>query len=332
MKKTITILALAFGISLNAQPVVADFETLTLAPNSAYSSTNSVPFQTSNAIIPFKWDTAFGGYWAGGFSYTNKYDSATAGFTNLYGVKPLKGYNNSNIYVVAKDRGVITLKAPYDTFDGFYITNTTYAYKAIKNGDNFCRKFGDTTGAGTGTTVAQGSYPDYFKVTVKGYYNGTMKTDSSVFFLADFRFTNNSLDYIVNNWQYVNTTNLGQVDSVKFFMYSTDQGLYGINTPLFFGIDNLSSSDNFVGIEENNLSYNLSVYPNPFSSVLNIDIPGNENGNTEVKVFDLLGKSVYTENFSGLSHSLNLSGLEKGIYFVEINNGKNKVIKKLIKE
>ena len=322
MKKTITMMTIAFGIlGTNAQSLIADFETFTLSPNSSYSSTASVPFQTTNAIFPYKWDTQFS-YWAGGFAYTNKYDSATAGSGNLYGVKPLKGYNSSNIYAVAQDKGVIKLKAPYDTFDGYYITNTTFAYKSMKAGDQFAKKFGGPTG----------NDPDFFKVTVKGYFNGIMKPDSSVFYLADFRFPNNASDYIVNTWQYVNTTILGQVDSVKFFMYSSDVSFGFINTPAYFGIDNFTTSDNFVGISENNLTSKLVVYPNPFNNKLNIDLATTGNEKIEISVSDVSGKIIYNENFTGIHYTIDLEYLQKGIYFIEVKTGEYKTVKKLIKQ
>jgi hypothetical protein len=321
MKKTITMMAIAFGfINANAQ-FVADFESFTLSPNSVYSSTASVPFQTTNAIFPYTWDTGFS-YWAGGFAYTNKYDSATAGSGNLYGVKPLKGYNNSNIYVVGQDKGVIRLKPPYDTFDGFYITNTTYAYKSMKYGDQFGKKFGGPTG----------NDPDFFKVTVKGYLNGVMKPDSSVFYLADFRFANNALDYIVNTWQFVNTSILAQVDSVKFFMYSSDLTGGFINQPAYFGVDNVTTSHNFVGIAKNNLNSRVAVYPNPFTHKLNIDLTALQGDKINVNVSDVSGKIIYMETLTSLNHSIDLEYLQKGIYFVEINAGDGKMVKKLIKE
>ena len=54
----------------------------------------------------------------------------------------------------------------------------------------FAKKFGGTTG----------NDPDFFKVTVKGYKGGVLTTDSVPFYLADFRFANNALDYIVDSW------------------------------------------------------------------------------------------------------------------------------------
>ncbi len=316
MKRSITLLAVALGMfTLKAQTTVADFETFTLSPNSAYSSTTSIPFNTTGASFQYK----YGGFWSGGFSYTNKYDSSTVGFTNMYGVKPLKGYNNSNIYVVGQDQGVINLSAPSNTVIGFYITNTTYAYKSMKLGDSFAKKFGGTTG----------NDPDFFKVTVKGYKGGVLTTDSVPFYLADFRFTNNALDYIVDSWQWLNTTSLGNVDSIKFFMYSSDVGSFGINTPLFFGIDNFTNTQSNVGIAENSTSYKFDVYPNPFNASLTINIT--DNIEATVNVSDVTGKIVFTQQLTEMQSTLDLDLLQGGIYFLQISSGNNNSVKKIIK-
>ena len=316
MKKIITITALALGFfTTKAQTTVADFETFTLSTNSAYSSTTGVSFQTGNASFQYKWN----GYWSGGFSYTNKYDSATAGFGNMYGVKPLKGYNASSIYAVGQDQGVINLSAPSNTVDGFYVTNTTYAYKSMKLGDSFAKKFGGVSG----------NDQDFFKVTVKGYKGGVLTTDSVPFYLADFRFSNNSLDYIVDSWQWVNTSSLGNVDSVKFFMYSSDVGSFGINTPLFFGIDNFTTTQSNVGIHENLNTLNYNVYPNPFNAALSIKVI-NESV-VKIKISDVSGKIVFQNQFSEMQSDLDLSSLQSGIYFLEISSNNKRAVKKLIK-
>jgi len=318
MKKTITMMALALGFfTTKAQTMIADFETLPLASNSAYSSTTSVPFATAGASFQHK----YSGYWSGGFSYTNKYDSVTAGFGNMYGVKPLKGYNNSNVYTVAQDKGVINLSAPSNTVDGFYITNTTYAYESMQNGDQFAKKFGGVSG----------NDPDFFKVTVRGYKAGVLKTDSVEFYLADFRFTNNTLDYLVNTWQWVNTSTLGNVDSLKFFMFTSDNGSFGPNTPLYFAIDNFTTIQSSVGLAKNINNLKFDVYPNPFNSDLAIDLAFNAGATTTATVLDITGKIVYSQQLTDMNTTLDLSALQKGIYLLEIVSGTEKTVKKLSK-
>ncbi|MDZ4665187.1 MAG: DUF4465 domain-containing protein [Bacteroidota bacterium] len=333
MKKTITFIALALSFtSLKSQTstVTVSFETFTLSPNTAYSNTNSVAFSTASVSFQYQWHTSFN-YWSGGFSYTNKYDSAAivTSTPGLCGVKPFKGYNNSNTYVIAQDKSIINLSAPSTTVDGFYITNSTYAYKAIRHGDAFARKFGDTTGTGSGTTIAQGSYPDFFKVTVKGYKNGSLKTDSVPFFLADYRFANNVQDFVISNWQWVNTTTLGDVDSLKFYIYTSDNGSFGPNTPLFFGMDNFTIKYSTTGINELSAINNTKLYPNPTNNDLNID----NSANTEIH-FQLMNinGTIIKEEKTNSSVKWDLSELPKGIYLVKLSDEKNSVVKKLVKQ
>jgi hypothetical protein len=332
MKRTITLVALALGLlTTKAQTATAtiDMESFTLAANSAYSNTNSVPFGTYSVSFQHKWDTAYH-YWSGGFSYTNKYDSTAmpTSTPGLYGVKPYKGYNNSNTYVIAQNQGIINLTAPSTTVEGFYITNSTYAYKAIKHGDSFSRKFGDTTGTGSGTTIPQGSYPDFFKVTVRGYDNGSLKPDSAVFYLADYRFSNNSQDYVVSNWQWLNTSALGEIDSLKFFMYTSDNGQFGPNTPLFFGIDNFTVRYSTTGVNELSALSQTKLYPNPVVSDLIIENPNNSELN--ICLLNANGSIIREERVNS-TLKWDLNALSQGIYLVKISDGPNSMVKKFVK-
>jgi hypothetical protein len=322
------LLALTISLQLGAQTTITDFETFTLSPNSAYSPTTSTPFQTAQAKFHYEWNDQFS-FWSGGFSYTNIYDSITAGYMNEYGVRAYKGVNNSATFIVGLDEAKITLTVPQSTVNGFYVTNTTYAYKSMASGDLFARKFGDTTGTGSGTTIAQGSYPDFFKLIVKGYDNGALKNDSVSVFLANFTFTNNAQDFILDTWQYVNTSVLGHVDSLQFFMRSSDVGQFGINTPLYFALDNFEMLiPSTVGIDKNKLLSDIQIYPNPFRSELHLltqSLPA------EIVVSDVTGKLIYSEILLEKSSLIDLSFLQSGVYMIEIKQGFDTTYKKLIK-
>ncbi len=317
MKKTITLLSIAFSIIASAQTNVADFESFMLTANSAYSNTNSIGFQTAGTYFEHKYDTSFS-FWSGGFAYTNIKDSATAGFSNLYGVKALNGYNSSNMFAVGQQRSLIKTISPTNAIDGFYITNTTYAYKSMLLGDAFAKKFGGTSG----------NDPDFFKVTIRAYHAGVMKNDSVEFYLADFRFSNNALDYIVDNWQWVNTSSLGVVDSIRFYLYSSDNGAFGMNTPAFFAVDNVTTSQQ-VGLNEVAYLNNLSIYPNPFEN--KFTIKNTDNLKLSYEIFSINGKLINADVISELQNEINLSDLEEGIYFIKLRlNGKSSV-KKIVK-
>ncbi len=317
-KQVLTTAALmcAFTIHTHAQTFTETFESLSLPANSFYKDTTGADWQTTNAIFRYNWDNTYN-YWSEGMAYTNVNDSTNGNYTNLYGCIAYKGYNNSNYYVTGQNFSTIVLKSPYQIVDGFYITNTTYAAKVMKYGNMFSRAFGDTTG--TGCNCPQGSYPDWFKVTIKGYKNGSMLNDSVEFYLADYRFSNNSLDYIVWNWQWVDCSSLGTVDSIQFFMYSSDVGPYGINTPTYFSIDNFTTSGT-AGIHSLS-DLNSRVFPNPVKDKLSIQV--SQKGNYKVQLFNMLGQAIAAYEFDSTTNApmiLNFEQYEKGSYLMLIEN------------
>lgn len=75
-------------------------------------------------------------------------------------------------------------------------------------------------------------------------------------------------------------------------------------------------------------SYSISLYPNPTSD--NLNIKSNFKTVYYIKIINMLGNIVLSELFTSNSVSINLSEINKGIYFVEISNDNNKYIEKLI--
>lgn len=320
MKRTMTTAALlsAMMMSINAQTYTETLEGFSLPSNSYYKDTTGADWQSNNAIFRYDWDTTYN-YWSSGSAYTNVKDSTNGTYSNLYGCIAFNGYNNSNYYVTLQNYSTIVLKSPYQFVDGFYITNTTYAAKVVKYGNSFSRAFGDTTGTACG--CPQGSYPDWFKVSIKGYKNGTMLNDSVEFYLADYRFSNNSLDYIVWNWQWVNCSTLGQVDSIQFFMYSSDTGPWGMNTPAFFSMDNFTTSGTS-GIESIS-NTTTKVFPNP--AVETVLIKVSKSDEYTIQINDVLGQTIFENKEFIDAHApknINISHLQQGNYVLKINNGK----------
>jgi len=86
-----------------------------------------------------------------------------------------------------------------------------------------------------------------------------------------------------------------------------------------------------MGIKEIDKSV-MTVYPNPFTTELNVQLPENFRGNYVFKVSDLSGKTIYSKTQSEKSFTWNGSSLPIGIYTLQIeSNGKiiaQKVIKK----
>lgn len=234
MKKiSLFLTALLFAGFVHSQETVSDFENLTLITDSLWNgSDGSGGFNSGNAHFINSYDTSFGGIW-NGFGYTNIVDTTTAGSnTAIAG----KGYGGSSNYAVANLYGnariSITGAGANKIVSGFYISNCTYTAISMRDGDFFGKKFGGSTG----------NDEDWLKLTVKGFTNGVFKANTVEFYLADYRFADNSQDYMVNDWQWLDLTPLGNVDSIQFFLSSSDTGQYGMNTPAYFVLDNFTTT------------------------------------------------------------------------------------------
>ena len=117
--------------------------------------------------------------------------------------------------------------------DGFYITNTTYAVQSMLQGDAYAKVFGGE----------DGNDADWFKLTIHGLDSDYNQTGNSVdFYLADYRFENNSQDYIIDEWTWIDLSGLGAVSGLSFEMSSSDGGDgRSMNTPAYFAMDNFTT-------------------------------------------------------------------------------------------
>ncbi len=80
---------------------------------------------------------------------------------------------------------------------------------------------------------------------------------------------------------------------------------------------------------------NTFIYPNPSSGEISIEFINNANSPVTISVYDNLGRLVYTEIIDDLfagdnELNVNLSNLENGIYFLELDLEEYKEIKKIL--
>jgi hypothetical protein len=162
-------------------------------------------------------------------------DVDTPGFTNQYSAYhlPNGGGHDSPNYAIAFNfflNDAVVQLPPGRVPRSVRITNNTYAALSMKNGDAFAKKFGGPSG----------NDPDYFLLTIHGYDALGSHTGSVKFYLADYRFDDNSNDYIVSTWTTVSLTPLGKAVKLAFELESTDNDpVFGMNTPAYFAIDTL---------------------------------------------------------------------------------------------
>ncbi len=71
------------------------------------------------------------------------------------------------------------------------------------------------------------------------------------------------------------------------------------------------------------------VYPNPSSGVINIVIPA-LNEKTNLTVYDLQGRMVYSQETNQVENTIGLTGIQDGIYLIQIENASGSITKKIV--
>lgn len=307
---------------------VSTFEALTLNKDSYFT-----PAKTDTAFVNgvSLFSTAKTDYGIDAFTYSNLRNDTTKGYANSFsaiakgGVSaPDSGGTNYAIaYINSYGKlPVVSFKdkATY-VVDGFYVTNATYAYLSMLNGDDYAKKFGGTTGKDA----------DWFKLQIWGTKADGSKTETIDFYLADFRSDESSKDYIVKDWRWVDLRSLGEITSVHFGMASSDFSSYGMNTPSYFCIDNLSviadqvlTASPVVATETNN----VVAFPNPCNNVLNVKCKSG----SVVTLFDVTGQIITKTIAEQENIQLSTENIAVGYYEIQIANNSEIQTLKIIKQ
>lgn len=308
--------ALFFNLSLGQQ--ILDFETVTLSADSYDNgSSGTGDFVFGQLTLTNVYDAQWGSW--NGFSISNMSDNTTAGFGNQYSAYHGSGKDGSTNFAVYYPQGTISV-AQNGVIEGFYITNTTYAAISMRDGDAFAKQFGspnDANGTPDGTNGE-----DYFRVWIIGE-NGSGLRDSVLFYLADYRFADDNDDYIVDTWEYVDLTQLSvNAKTVEFLFESSDVGQWGINTPQYFAIDEISYS---VTANVAEIPIEVKVYPNPVVDVLTVKADEGE-----IVIYDLNGSKKFSAENKGITE-IDMQAFPSGVYFVEVTTREGSAIVKVIK-
>lgn len=228
---SLIVVFVAVGIT-NAE--IATFDDLSLETESYWNgSDGSGGFVSGSANFNNFYEHVWGS-WAG-FAYSNIKDTSAQSWASQYNA--ITGDAQSGDIYAAGYLDSFNQIAPImalnseQVLTGLYVTNSNYVYYSMLNGDAFAKKFGG----------ASGDDPDWFLLTIIGKDASGNVTGVVEFYLADYRFADNSQDYIVDTWQYVDLTSLGVVKSLEFTLNSSDVGPWGMNTPAYFMLDTVIS-------------------------------------------------------------------------------------------
>jgi hypothetical protein len=264
--------------SAGSQAATIDFEDLLLSPQSQWYGPDPSG-QLVHQTFPYEDDMRAGKFTSGGADFNNvfsemyyswvgwAYSNLTydpgdyvpgdynpgdgsngnlnpvpTGWTSQYYAVPggdAGGSSSSGNYALAYmgwDTGpTVNFSAPVLPV-GAYFTNNNFAYYSMLEGDppgGFAKKF-------------SAEDEDFLKLTITGKDADGAEVGSLVFYLADFRDPLDRTDnprtdnYIIDQWTWVDLSTLGgNVKRLEFALSSSDSGLYGINTPTYFAMDNL---------------------------------------------------------------------------------------------
>ncbi len=313
-----SVFALILSTSLSAQSIATvDFEGhLTNPETFDNGSDESGDFNFDLITLTNYFNTDWQSW--NGFAISNITDNTTAGWSNQYASFTGSG-RNSETYAVHYPTGEISFYAP-GKIDSFFITNTAYTGISMRDGDDFAKQFGSIYGADGLEDGTNGE--DYLRLWIICEGIGQIK-DSIEFYLADYRFADDLEDYIVDEWVKIDLTTLPiETVSVSFRFESSDMGEWGINTPTYFAIDDISYQF-FWGLNENNME--ISVFPNPVVDELKIK---GESG--MISILDLNGKILKTYEHHSMS-SVDFTEYSSGLYLVELQNSKGKFTTKVQK-
>lgn len=235
-----------------------------------------------------------------GFALSNHTDKTTAGFVNQYSAYPGSGSEESEKYAVgfvgtdwsnfSSIPCRIEFESPFEA-GAIDLANSTYAFLAMKYGNDGAGFVEDAFKAG-----------DYFTVTITGYDDQEQSTGAVSHDLA--RDAN-----VQDEWSTVMLTDLGTVSALEFMLASSDPMM-----PNYFCFDNLKDL-NALGTESP--KFCARAYPNPFTAELHIETDVLQT----VKIFDMYGRLVAEQRSDNQFITLHLAHLTPGIYFLTTQDG-----------
>lgn len=309
MKKMLLAVSV-FCIQYTQAQTIVDFEDKTLpgADTAWLGSDMSGGFTSGGVFFENTYDSQWD-YWSNGFIYSNSTDVTTAGYTNDYSAYTGIGANGSANYAVNYN-GSIDFGTE-KVLESIAITNTTYAALSMLNGDSFGKQFGSPNNAQGNPDGTNGA--DWFRLLIIGKDAQSNVTDTVIFYLADYRFANSSEDYIVDSWETVDLTPLGEIQFLEFALESSDVSSFGINTPAYFALDNLKYGT--ASVNSLNLA-SQEIYPNPTNGNLTVQ---SEAGT--IKVYNLTGELILEQTTNG-TQQIDLSRAHAGTYLIETSSSK----------
>ncbi|MCD4746204.1 MAG: T9SS type A sorting domain-containing protein [Bacteroidales bacterium] len=105
-----------------------------------------------------------------------------------------------------------------------------------------------------------------------------------------------------------------------------------------YGCENFAEEtiyvDGCTGIKDIVNGLHIEIFPNPSKGIFTLILKSDNNEMFNIKILNLLGVEIYKENnitvFDNFSMNIDLSGIEEGLYFINLTSNNTNYIKKFI--
>ena len=133
------------------------------------------------------------------------------------------------------------------------------------------------------------------------------------------------LDATVKEYSYDLSAFTNESSIIFRFVFASDQAENGEGA----AIDNFTIDASAVLAVDDVYESSFKLFPNPSSALFYIQRQSIEK--MDLSVFDITGKLVFEEkDILNTYHTLNLSGIHRGIYFLRVNDGQKQFTKRLV--
>lgn len=182
------------------------------------------------------------GSWSG-VTASKSTDTEYVDFNDQYTSITGSGYDGSSqygiVYYSSWAGGTVDMMtSELVDFSSMYITNTTYTYNSLSNGDSYAKSLQD---------YADLSQYAELKITIKGIDSQGEYTANSVEVILGNTYLNEDTGkwevYILQDWELIDLTTLNETDGLyglNFTVEGTDKSGGFDNWPTYFAMDNIS--------------------------------------------------------------------------------------------
>lgn len=250
-----------------------------------------------------------------------------------------------NVYISGKVEGTVDFDPGVGTYDLTSNGDTDVFICKLDANGNFvwAKKMGPTIGVGgceynSSESIALDANENVY---ITGYFKGTVDFDPGV---GTNHLISNTTDIFIckldaagnfiwakkmggasGDWgKSIVLDALGNIYTTGYFIGTADldptSGSSYLTSNGSSDIFVAKYSQNILGLENNLDNAELTVYPNPASTVLNIDITSSATTSANIKIVNLLGATVATHKLSSGNNSIDVSNLTKGVYFIQAEN------------